>query len=69
MEEEIKRLKAENIELNEKLENYIPRRRVRRIFKSLKAILEQDIQSTDKETAIEHIISNYEINSFNSNEN
>lgn len=87
MEEEIKKLKSENHNLKEKLENYIPRRRVRRVFKSLKAILEQDIISTDKEdleilkrfinkiekegkaeagqeikTAIEHIISNYEIN-------
>ena len=40
---ELRRLRAENVEMKEKLDNYIPRRRVRRIFKSLKAILEADI--------------------------
>lgn len=44
MEEELKRLQKENHDLNEKLKSYIPRRRVRRIFKSLKHILEQDIE-------------------------
>lgn len=43
MEEEMKKLQLENHELKEKLKTYIPRRRVRRIFKSLKHILEQDI--------------------------
>ena len=32
---ELRRLKSENVEMKEKLNNYIPRRRVRRIFKSL----------------------------------
>ena len=45
---ELRRLKAENVEMKEKLDNYIPRRRVRRIFKSLKAILEADIQDNNK---------------------
>lgn len=45
---ELRRLKAENVEMKEKLDNYIPRRRVRRIFKSLKAILEADIQDDNK---------------------
>ena len=45
---ELRRLRAENIEMKEKLDNYIPRRRVRRIFKSLKAILEADIQDDNK---------------------
>lgn len=42
--EELKKLRAENHDLKEKLQSYIPRRRVRRIFKSLKHILEQDIE-------------------------
>lgn len=83
---ELRRLKAENVEMKEKLDNYIPRRRVRRIFKSLKSILEADIQDDNKiyldqlkefiqkiekegpqmagqeiKTAIEHIISDYEL--------
>lgn len=49
MEEELKKLRAENNELKEKLENYIPRRKVRRVFKQFKKMLEQDIISTDKE--------------------
>lgn len=45
---ELIKLKAENVEMKEKLQNYIPRRRVRRVFKSLKGILEQDIQDNNK---------------------
>lgn len=45
---ELRKLRAENVEMKEKLDNYIPRRRVRRIFKSLKAILEADIQDDNK---------------------
>lgn len=47
-DEEIKRLKQENANMKEQLNSYIPRRRVRRVFKSLKAILEQDIQDDNK---------------------
>lgn len=42
------RLKSENAELKEKLQSYIPRRRVRRVFKQLKTILEADIQDENK---------------------
>lgn len=42
--EEMKKLRQENHDLKEKLKSYIPRRRVRRIFKSLKHVLEQDIE-------------------------
>ena len=45
---ELRRLRAENVEMKEKLDNYIPRRRARRVFKSLKAILEADIQDDNK---------------------
>lgn len=43
----IKQLEAENNDLKEKLKNYIPRRRVRRVFKQLKKVLEQDIPVDD----------------------
>ena len=48
MDEEMKRLQAENIELKEKLDNYIPRRRVRRVYKELKTILEADLKDENK---------------------
>lgn len=41
-------LENENAELKEKLGSYIPRRRVRRVFKQLKKILEQDINDDNK---------------------
>lgn len=44
----IKKLEAEKIEMEEKLKNYIPRRRVRRVFRSLKNILEQDLEDENK---------------------
>ena len=40
--EENRELRTENHNLKEKLESFIPRRRVRRIFKQVKKILEQD---------------------------
>lgn len=49
LEKENRKLKEENHNLKEQLENYIPRKRVRRVFKQLKKILEQDIVSSDKE--------------------
>lgn len=45
---QLRKLKAENVEMKEKLDNYIPRRRVRRVFKFLKAILEADIRDDNK---------------------
>ncbi len=41
---EIQALKNENAALQEKLENYIPRRRVRRVYKMLGNILEADTE-------------------------
>lgn len=49
MEEEIKKLKEENKMLKEQLDNFIPRRRIRRVFKQLKKILEQDLENENKE--------------------
>ena len=42
MEEELKQLRKENHNLKEQLENFIPRRRVRRVYKMLGNILEAD---------------------------
>lgn len=40
MEEELKQLRAENHNMKEQLENFIPRRRVRRVYKMLGNILD-----------------------------
>lgn len=40
--DDLKKLQAENHNLKEQLENYIPRRRVRRVYKMLGDILEAD---------------------------
>lgn len=48
--DELQKLRTENHDLKEQLENYIPRRRVRRVYKQLKTILEADIQNENKES-------------------
>ena len=50
LEEENKILKQENYNLKEQLENFIPRRRVRRVYKMLGKILKEDgiIKKLDK---------------------
>lgn len=48
--EENGRLKGDNHILKEKLENFIPRRRVRRVYKQLYKILTQDGITDDLET-------------------
>ena len=40
--QELKKLRLENADLKQKLNDYIPRRRVRRVYKQLKSILEED---------------------------
>ena len=42
MDNELQKIKNENIALKEQLENYIPRRRIRRVYKMLGNILEAD---------------------------
>lgn len=42
--EDLKKLQAENHALKEQLQNYIPRRRVRRVYKLLGNILEADTE-------------------------
>lgn len=49
MEEEIEKLKRENHDLKEQLQIYIPRRRVRRVYKMLKRILEADLENENKQ--------------------
>ena len=44
MDNELQKIKNENIALKEQLENYIPRRRVRRVYKMLGNILEADTE-------------------------
>lgn len=48
--EENGRLKSDNNIFKEKLENFIPRRRVRRVYKQLYKILTQDGITDDLET-------------------
>lgn len=48
--EENGKLKSENNIFKEKLENFIPRRRVRRVYKQLYKILTQDGITEDLET-------------------
>ena len=48
--EENGRLKSDNHILKEKLENFIPRRRVRRVYKQLYKILTQDGITDDLKT-------------------
>ena len=45
LEDENRKLKSEVNELKEQLQSYIPRRRVRRVYKQLRKILEQDIEN------------------------
>lgn len=45
LEDENRKLKSEVNDLKEQLQNYIPRRRVRRVYKQLRKILEQDIEN------------------------
>ena len=51
MEEELKQLRAENHNMKEQLQNFIPRRRVRRVYKMLGNILDFG-KSTNKEVKL-----------------
>lgn len=48
LEKEISSLKNENNNLKQKVDSSIPRRRIRRVYKQLKKILEQDISSENE---------------------
>lgn len=45
LEDENRKLRSEVNDLKEQLQSYIPRRRVRRVYKQLRKILEQDIEN------------------------
>ena len=45
LEDENRKLKSEVNDLKEQLQSYIPRRRVRRVYKQLRKILEQDSEN------------------------
>ena len=45
IEDENRKLKSEVNDLKEQLQSYIPRSRVRRVYKQLRKILEQDIEN------------------------
>lgn len=48
LEDENRKLKSEINNLKEQLHSYIPRRRIRRVYKQLRKILEQDIDNDSK---------------------
>lgn len=60
MEEENKKLKAQNHDLLEQLENYIPRRRVRRVYKMLGDILEEKTETTQYVETLKNFINKIE---------
>ena len=43
-----KKILEENHDLKEQIKNFIPRRRIRRVYKQLKRILEQDLENENK---------------------
>lgn len=50
MDKELKELKVENLNLKTQLQEYIPRRRVRRVYNQLRKILEEDSSENYKES-------------------
>ncbi len=46
--QELQKLRSENHDLKEQIENYIPRRRVRRVYKQLKKVLYQDVTTEEQ---------------------
>ena len=62
MNTEIQELKNEIAGLKEQLQNYIPRRRVRRVYKMLGDILEQDTDNTLHINILKEFIKNIQDN-------
>lgn len=60
MEEENKKLKAQNHDLLEQLENYIPRRRIRRVYKMLGNILDENTDTTSYVQTLKEFINKIE---------
>ena len=60
MENKLKELEKENHNLREQLENFIPRRRVRRVYKILGDILEENTDTTFYVTILKDFINKIE---------
>lgn len=60
--EELKQLRVENHNMKEQLENFIPRRRVRRVYKMLGNILEKDTDNSIHIVVLKEFIKNIEVN-------
>ena len=58
--EDLKKLQTENHDLKEQLQSYIPRRRVRRIYKMLGNILEADIDISPHIQTLKNFINKIE---------
>lgn len=60
MENKLKELEKENHNLREQLENFIPRRRVRRVYKMLGYILEENTDTAFYVTILKDFINKIE---------
>lgn len=60
MEEELNRLRRENNDLSEQLKNFIPRRRIRRIYKMLGNILDKNTDTTQYAEVLKRFINKIE---------
>ena len=60
MEEKLKELEKENHNMKEQLQNFIPRRRVRRVYKMLGKILDKDTDTTFYVTMLKDFINKIE---------
>ena len=59
-DEELKQLRAENHDMKEQLENFIPRRRVRRVYKMLGKILDFNRDTTEYVEVLKEFINKIE---------
>ena len=60
MEDKLKELEKENHNMREQLQNFIPRRRVRRVYKMLGKILDEDTDTTFYVTILKDFINKIE---------
>ena len=60
MHVEIRQLKEEVYNLKEQMQNYIPRRRVRRVYKMLGNILDKDVDTTEYVEVLKNFINKIE---------
>ena len=59
-DEELKQLRAENHDMKEQLENFIPRRRVRKVYKILGNILDFNRDTTEYVEVLKEFINKIE---------